>query len=88
MPGLPASESSQSQSSRQRSAGSDATTHAPLLAFGLWQDTAYWHMYLCKPPSDEQVTEYILWQYETLWAKYEAARKELPGGVLTEVAFR
>lgn len=51
-------------------------------------DTAYWHMYLCAPPSDAQVTEYILWQYDAYWDKYEAARKDLPPGALTEIPFR
>lgn len=38
-------------------------------------DTAYWYCYL-NTPSDEQVVEFILWQFEHMWLKYtEAAHK-------------
>jgi hypothetical protein len=46
------------------------------------------YMYLCPPPSDHQVTEYVLWHYEALWDKYEAARPGLPRGALTEIPFQ
>ena len=35
-------------------------------------DTAYWFCYL-NTPTDEQVTEFILWQFEALWEKYNSA---------------
>ena len=51
-------------------------------------NAAFWHMYMCPPPSDARVTEYVLWHYEALWQKYEAARRTVPAGDLTEVSFR
>lgn len=35
-------------------------------------DTAYWFAYL-NTPTDEQVTEFILWQFEHMWSKYNNA---------------
>ena len=35
-------------------------------------DTAYWFCYL-NTPTDEQVTEFIFWQFEALWTKYNSA---------------
>ena len=35
-------------------------------------DTAYWYCYL-NTPSDQQVTSFILHQFEALWDKYDAA---------------
>ena len=49
-------------------------------------DTTYWHMYLATP-SDEQVHEFILSQFETLWADYAAARETIPAGSLAELSF-
>jgi hypothetical protein len=37
-------------------------------------DTAYWFCYL-NTPSDEQVNEFVLWQFERMWAKYDAAAR-------------
>jgi len=40
-------------------------------------DTAYWFCYL-NTPSDMQIEEFILWQFEAMWRKYNAA-VEQPG---------
>lgn len=50
-------------------------------------DTTYWFTYLCPPPSDRQIQEFVLWQYEAMWEHYEHARAALPGGALVEVAY-
>ena len=49
-------------------------------------DTTYWHCYL-KEPTDEQVHEFILNQFELLWREYDAGRKLIPKGNLVEVAY-
>ena len=49
-------------------------------------DTQYWFMYL-KQPTDEQVHEFILNQFEVLWHEYEVARELIPKGNLVEVAY-
>eukprot|EP00966_Prymnesium_polylepis_P276679 6392161-Prymnesium_polylepis.1 len=41
--------------------------------------TTYWYMYLAAP-SDEQIHEFILHQFEVLWAEYKADRAALPEG--------
>ena len=43
-------------------------------------DTMYWFCYL-NTPSDEQVTEFILWQFEYLWKSYNEAVKVSHNGV-------
>ena len=35
-------------------------------------DAMYWYCYL-NTPSDEQITEFILWQFEYLWKSYDDA---------------
>jgi hypothetical protein len=35
-------------------------------------DTAYWFCYL-NSPTDEQINEFILWQFENMWKKYSKA---------------
>ncbi|KAF0690679.1 Aste57867_17934 [Aphanomyces stellatus] len=35
-------------------------------------NTAYWFMYLTTP-TDEQINEFIFWQFENMWTKYNAA---------------
>ncbi|CAM9093674.1 unnamed protein product [Ectocarpus fasciculatus] len=35
-------------------------------------DTTYWYCYM-NTPTNEQVMEYILWQFEHMWRKYDAA---------------
>jgi hypothetical protein len=37
-------------------------------------DTAYWFCSL-NTPTDEQLTEFILWQFDRMWAKYDAAAR-------------
>eukprot|EP00911_Craspedida_sp_UC1_P001562 UC1_evm1s1181 len=49
-------------------------------------DTTYWYSYL-NTPSDEQVLEFILSQYETLYNDYVAARHLIPKGNLHEVRY-
>ena len=41
-------------------------------------DTTYWYTYL-NTPSNEQVTEFILRQYEILYDRYEQGRKHIVG---------
>jgi len=47
-------------------------------------DTTYWYTYL-NTPSDAEVTEFILKQYEVLWSEYESARTLLAPNQLIEV---
>jgi len=49
-------------------------------------DTTYWYTYL-NTPSDAEVTEFILKQYEVLWSEYESARTLLAPNQLIEVSF-
>lgn len=49
-------------------------------------DTTYWHMYLAKP-SDQQIHEFILNQFEVLWREYAAARAAIPKGNLVELSY-
>mmetsp|Transcript_3754 Transcript_3754/g.7370 ORF Transcript_3754/g.7370 Transcript_3754/m.7370 type:complete len:223 (-) Transcript_3754:379-1047(-) len=46
----------------------------------------YWYTYL-NTPSDAEVTEFILKQYEVLWSEYESARTLLAPNQLIEVSF-
>ncbi|KAG7347695.1 sulfotransferase family protein [Nitzschia inconspicua] len=54
-------------------------------------DTTYWYTYL-NTPTDEQIMEFILRQYEILFDRYEAGRKQILSTtqnqqVLVEVSF-
>jgi len=49
-------------------------------------DTQYWHMYLATP-TDEQIHEFILNQFEVLWREYAAARALVPAGNLVEISY-
>lgn len=49
-------------------------------------DTTYWYMYLATP-TDAQVHDFILNQFEVLWDEYDADRKALPASDLAEVSF-
>ena len=49
-------------------------------------DTTYWYMYL-STPTDEQVHEFILNQFEVLWDEYASARSAIPDGNLVEVSY-
>jgi omega-hydroxy-beta-dihydromenaquinone-9 sulfotransferase len=43
-----------------------------LLSMAHMLDTTYWYCYL-NTPTDEQIQEFILWQFEHMWYKYDAA---------------
>ena len=43
-----------------------------LYGLNIMADTAYWYCYL-NTPTDEQVTEFIFWQFEHMWTKYNRA---------------
>lgn len=43
-----------------------------LLSMAHMLDTTYWFCYL-NTPSDEQIQEFILWQFEHMWYKYNDA---------------
>ena len=49
-------------------------------------DTTYWYMYLATP-TDEQIHEFILNQFEVLWREYAAARALVPAGNLVEISY-
>lgn len=49
-------------------------------------DTTYWYSYLARP-TDEQVHEFILSQFVTLWDEYDKARAAVPDGNLVEVSY-
>lgn len=49
-------------------------------------DTTYWYTYLAKP-TDTQVTEFVLNQFELLHEEYVAARGLVPAGSLVELGF-
>ena len=49
-------------------------------------NTAYWYMYLATP-TDEQIHEFILSQFVTLWREYAEARERVPNGNLVEVCY-
>jgi len=49
-------------------------------------DTTYWHMYL-NEPSSEQIHDFILEQFVTLWEEYAADRQLVPAGRLVEMSF-
>ena len=43
-----------------------------LLSMAHMLDTTYWYCYL-NTPSNEQIQEFILWQFEHMWYKYDSA---------------
>ena len=49
-------------------------------------DTTYWYTYN-NTPTNEQILEFILRQYEILWDQYEAGRQLLSQKQLVEVSF-
>jgi hypothetical protein len=49
-------------------------------------DAYYWYSYLQRP-TDEQITEWILWQYEHLYDRYMAARALIRPSHHMEIAF-
>jgi hypothetical protein len=49
-------------------------------------DTTYWFTYL-QSPTDAEIQEFILYQYELLWEKYEAGRELLTAKQYVEVAY-
>ncbi|KDO22369.1 hypothetical protein SPRG_11321 [Saprolegnia parasitica CBS 223.65] len=46
-------------------------------------NTAFWYIYL-NTPTDEQVTEYTLWQFERMYDVYYAASRDASTGALAE----
>jgi hypothetical protein len=49
-------------------------------------DTTYWYTYL-NTPTNDQIMEFILRQYEILWDRYEEGRNLLKTDQLVEVSF-
>ena len=49
-------------------------------------DSTYWYSYLARP-TDDQVHEFILSQFVTLWKEYDTARKAVPAGNLVELSY-
>ena len=49
-------------------------------------DTTYWYTYL-NTPSEDEILEFILRQYEILWETYEIDRQLLKSNQLIEVSF-
>jgi hypothetical protein len=49
-------------------------------------DTTYWYTYMNSPTQDE-ILEFILRQYEILWETYEEGRRQLSTRQLMEVSF-
>ena len=49
-------------------------------------DTTYWYMYLARP-TDAQIHDFILCQFELLWQSYDDARKAIPPGRLVELSY-
>ena len=49
-------------------------------------DAYYWYSYLQRP-TDEQITEWILWQYQHLYDRYIAARALIRPSHHMEIAF-
>jgi len=49
-------------------------------------DTAYWYSYL-NTPTNEEVIDFIIWQYQTLYKNYVRDRKLIPKENLFELSF-
>lgn len=48
--------------------------------------TTYWFTYLATP-TDEQIHDFILHQFEELWREYAAEREAIPSGQLHELSY-
>mmetsp|Transcript_13965 Transcript_13965/g.29470 ORF Transcript_13965/g.29470 Transcript_13965/m.29470 type:complete len:135 (+) Transcript_13965:442-846(+) len=50
-------------------------------------NTTYWYSYLVSP-SDEEIHEFILNQFEVMWDEYARARSLIPDGNLVEISYQ
>jgi len=47
-------------------------------------DTAYWFCYL-NTPTDQQILEFIMWQFDHMWRKYAAAAYNSAGVLSSDI---